>query len=123
MPKTQTERWVFTDRELKKLKSGETAKENYPHANDEFVAGVTSTFGRHRRNEANIAPNIFEILVKRNGAVTNRFADGTAGVPDELKELADDCETLSYIGRGHGPADIWLEVICDEHGNFIRFAE
>lgn len=117
--KTHTERWIFTQSELSNPKEC--------HAKDEFVATVSSTFGRWYRN----APpnqtqyfNNFDIIVHRNGQVTNKFGDGSKGVPKELQKLANDCEFLTKNKRCQDyVAEHWQDVIVDENGNFIRFAK
>lgn len=62
------------------------------------------------------------IIVYRDGRVTNRFEDGTVGVPVELQDAADDVETLVQVG-GMNYADNWHDVYVDEDGNFEDWAE
>lgn len=59
------------------------------------------------------------IIVYRNGEVSNRFSDGTAGVPKALADLANDEETLLH-SDGEETA-VWADVEVDEDGNFVQF--
>jgi len=59
------------------------------------------------------------IIVYRNGEVSNRFEDGTKGVPKEIVELAD-CEE-SLLHPDGEETEVWWDCEVDEEGNFIRF--
>jgi len=62
----------------------------------------------------------FGIVVYRNGEVSNRFDDGTVGVPKEFAALANDCESLVHPDGNE--TDAWCDVEVDkETGRFIRF--
>jgi hypothetical protein len=61
------------------------------------------------------------VIVYRNGKVSNRFSDGTAGVPRELAKLADNVESLLHPD-GEETAE-WRDVRVDDNGNFLRFVE
>jgi len=61
----------------------------------------------------------YEITVYRDGTVSNRFGDGTAGVPKELAALANDVESLLHPD-GEETAE-WKNVEVDREGNFLRF--
>lgn len=59
------------------------------------------------------------IVVCRDGTVSNRFDDGTAGVPKEFAELANECESLLHPDGEDTAA--WKDVEADAEGNFVRF--
>ena len=61
------------------------------------------------------------IVVERNGIGTNRFDDGTKGVPTTLIVMANEVETLLHPD-GEETA-VWKDVDCDSDGRFIRFSE
>ena len=89
-------RWFFLNSELKSPKGCA--------ANDEFVAyPMGSELG---------------VIVYRNGEVSNRWEDGTAGVPEDIRELADDENSL------HKPCinedGSWREVIVDDDETLVR---
>jgi hypothetical protein len=98
--KELTERWAFTDREL----SNPAACCGF----DELIADVP-----------------FEdlgVLVQRNGNVTNRWVDGTVGIPADIAELAVACESL-YNSRTNELAEEWRDVVTNPAGEFLRFKE
>jgi hypothetical protein len=116
--KTKTETWVFTSIDLENPQNC--------RASDECIAVVKSSFGLRYRNRAN-APkypvNTFEIIILRNGTVTNQFADGSIGVPEELREAAQESDSIYRVQkRKTVNAQEWREVIVGEKGEFIRFA-
>lgn len=95
MPK---QRWVFTQAELARNGKG-------CEAHDEFIATLPS--------ETELG-----VIVYRNGKVSNRWADGTAGVPRGIAELANEVETL---GTPDGElADEWHDVEADRQGHLKR---
>jgi|GEM_PF-1401097 len=101
----KVERWVFTDAELEeKDKSG-------LNAYDEFIAQVA---------EADSGEPI-GIVAYRNGEVSNRFDDGTVGVPNDLIEMADQED--SYTTLDGELAENWRDVVVDDDGNFVEFAD
>ena len=51
--------------------------------------------------------------------MSNRFEDGTKGVPKEIVELAD-CEE-SLLHPDGEETEVWWDCEVDEEGNFIRF--
>lgn len=94
-----SERWVFTGAELR-------AKGEDCNRYDTFVA---------------IVPNFqLGVLVYRNGEATNRWEDGTAGVPDGVRELAAAVETLATTETPVEPANRWCNVFVDEDGDLIE---
>ncbi len=67
----------------------------------------------------------FGILIQRNGIPTNRWADGTLGVPDNVRKQAQEEETLYHNLHSKDIEEtmIWLEVEANKDGEFIRFIE
>lgn len=97
------ERWVFTDKEIDNPKKC--------RSDDEFVATI---------------PGISElgVIVYRNGEVSNRWADGTAGISAKVRELAKDSEELYRLKDGIAvDADTWGDVEVTDDGKFIRFVD
>lgn len=99
IPERHTERWIFTREELNVPESC--------HGLDEFIAlPADSQQG---------------VIVNRNGTVTNRWEDGTAGVPELLRRSADEVDTLVSIDGIQGVS--WRDVFTDENGSFVDWAE
>ncbi len=103
------ERWCFTDMELKT--PGECA------GTDEFLADGDTEMA---------------VIVQRDGTVTNRWEDGTVGVPDDVKQRADFDESpikpvwrRGQIGLHDADyyADNWRDVYVDKDGHFMAFVE
>jgi hypothetical protein len=61
------------------------------------------------------------VVVYRNGKVSNRFADGTAGLPEGLAELANNIESLLHPDGEDTAA--WKNVEVGDQGNFARFLD
>ncbi len=59
------------------------------------------------------------IVVYRNGEVSNHFADGTAGLPIGLAELANGIESLLHPNGEDTAA--WKNVEADKDGTFVQF--
>jgi len=100
-----TERWAFTQSELKR-----------PHgltSHDELVASV-KFYCEETGN------TLDAVIVYRDGTVTNRWADGTAGIPDLIAELAAEDES-PYNPETHEAADTWRDVRVDTEGGFVAF--
>lgn len=102
------QRWVFTDHELKR----------YPQvarASDEFYVGVEGCE--------------LEVIVRRDGTVTNRWGDGTYGVPEHIRKLADQEDVIWKPRRARQNdtddyhAANWLDVYVDRNGNFMGFVD
>ena len=102
------ERWVFADNELKNPKNCKS--------NDEFIAMVTMG-----DEDAARWGGETDVIIRRDGTPTNRFADGTAGVPQEIQDIAKEIECLHIPGDSWELADSWRDVICDKNGKFVRF--
>jgi hypothetical protein len=92
------ERWAFTQAEL--------AAPAECNGYDEFNASV---------------PNEDPVIVYRDGTVSNRWYDGTAGVPTETAALAGEDESPYNPDTGE-LADTWRDVEVDDAGNFLAFA-
>ena len=105
--KTHIERWAFTQSELKRPRN--------TMAHDELVASVKF----HCEETGN---TLDAVIVYRNWEVSNRWADGTAGIPALIAELAAEDES-PYNPDTHEAADTWRDVVVDEEGGFVRFAE
>ena len=99
-----TERWAFSESEL----ANPAKCKSY----DELLADVPYEYAEEHGIEE-------DIIVQRNGTVTNRWSDGTAGVPAETAELAGECETL-YRPETREETDAWRDVEVDAAGNFLR---
>jgi hypothetical protein len=101
------ERWAFTDYELHHPKRCSSDNEFYVD-----VEGCD-----------------LEVIVLRNGTVTNLWGDRTGPVPGYIRELADEVETLRKPVRlRQDPAqdyyaDTWRDVYVDQHGAFIAFVD
>jgi hypothetical protein len=96
MPK---QRWVFTQAEVACNGKG-------CESHDEFIATLPE-------DQVELG-----VIVYRNGRVSNRWADGTAGVPKDLAELASEVETLSTPDGEL--ADEWHDVEADQYGRLKR---
>jgi len=104
------EAWVFTNYEL-----------DHPegcNSQDIFIAAISDSI----LEEEGFSEGMGEVQVERNGTVTNRFGDGTVGVPREVMDLAEDEETL-YTAYEYEEAYTWRNVESDENGNFVSFVE
>lgn len=100
-----TERWAFSTAEL--LRPELCTNE------DELVAFVpASEIG---------------VLVYRNGKVSNRYADGTTGVPADIAELADGIESLGHpVDDDYADlqeTNCWKDVVVNDDGSFQAFAD
>lgn len=101
------ERWVFSDEEVKKLRDGLPVD---CQPDDEFVAVLLP----HDDTTEEPQDDAIEVLVCRDGRATNRFADGTAGVSQEIKEMAEAEEVLGNTSGEPVYYDNWLDVLVDE---------
>lgn len=92
------ERWAFLPDELDNLEQC--------RADDEFV----------------VSPAELElgIIVYCNGQVSNRWEDGTVGIPERIRELADS-EDEYYVR--HGEQAEWRDVEVSEDGRPLRLCE
>lgn len=91
------ERWCFTDYELEHPEGC--------RSDDEFLADLGE--------EAELA-----VVVLRNGQVTDRWEDGTGGVPPFLQDLADCQDTLykpAPRNRQDFLAETWRGVSVKKH--------
>jgi hypothetical protein len=90
------ERWAFTPSERKNPAGC--------RREDEFVASW-----------ANVDQGV---IVLRDGTVTNRWDDGTAGVPREIQGFAE--HFTAGLSRNGEPIDGWYDVIVS-NGAFVRW--
>jgi hypothetical protein len=102
----KTERWAFSESEL--------ANPAACKADDELVGEVPYEYAEENGIECGI-------IIYRNGEVSNRWEDGTAGVPAEARELADECETLFHPQRNE-TTDVWADVFVDHDGAWLGWA-
>ena len=98
---TREERWAFTRSELGDPGGLKSSDELIA-----YVEGATPESG---------------VIVYRNGVVSNRYGDGTAGVTPEHRAAAESDETLWRL-ETQDYADEWRDVVVDENGMFVRFA-
>lgn len=112
IPAANIERWVFTDYELKNFRVLSKCS-----GLDEFLAD----------GGAELA-----VIVLRNGTTTNRWEDGTVGVPPRVADLADFDElpikpkhkrAFDDFGDEDTAAENWRDVYVDKNGKFLGFAE
>jgi hypothetical protein len=111
---SRQERWCFTEYELGNPEALKACR-----GEDEFVASAYDEEGNRLE---------LGVLVYRDGRATNRWEDGTAGVPEEVQREAEVDESPSKpIGRGSGSprlgdddliADNWRDVEVAEDGSF-----
>lgn len=104
----RVERWVFTQREFDRLMLG------FPvliKAQDEFIVDVPDIEEPSEIEHA--------VIAYRNGKISNYYADGTAGVPQDLQDLANDIE--SYRTDEGEEVSIWADVeVFSATGLFAR---
>lgn len=100
------ERWCFTAHELKHPRQCRRT--------DEFLASVPPDEYGGRA-----------VIVLRDGTVTNRWDDGTVGVPPAAQQHADMEEEIYRLGT-HGylvPTEAWRDVMADAKGRFLSFTD
>jgi len=102
----RTERWAFSESEL-----AAPAKCN---AHDELIGEVPYEYAEENGIEEGI-------IIYRKGEVSNRWEDGTVGVPAETAELADECETLYHPDSNETTA-VWADVFVDDNGAWLGWA-
>jgi hypothetical protein len=106
LPPFHQERWCFTEEELK-----------YPqtcHGTDELVAHV---YLQQLLGFPEIDENI---IVLRNGTVTDRYEDRRDPVSPEMQDLADAEEDLWHPVT-HEWVSEWRDVFVDKDGNFVNW--
>jgi len=107
--KTRKERWVFCESELT---HPETCK-----SYDELTTTVLDP-DSDPDNPEHLEQGV---IVYRNGEVSNRWNDGTAGIPADVAELAN-CEETYYHPERDEYADIWADVFVDNNGAWLGWA-
>jgi hypothetical protein len=108
IPKRVQERWCFS---LYDLQHPENCK-----GYDELYAYVS---GETENDEET------DVVVYRNGTVTNKFGDGTVGVPEEIQKQADNIDDLinpSGTSDDTSFCNYWRDVWTDETGAFLGWA-
>ncbi len=98
------ERWAFSESEL--------ADPSKCNGFDELVAYIDI-------DDEYEGTDGQQILVYRNGRATNRYANGTVGVPEALALLAEVVESLLHDDGGDTAG--WRDVETDKAGAFIQF--
>jgi hypothetical protein len=101
----RNERWAFSESEL----ADPYACNSY----DELLVSVPDPSDPKKSLEQGI-------IIYRNGTVSNRWEDGTAGVPAEVVELANEEETLYH--PDDDLTEEWRDVCVDDNGNFAAWA-
>ncbi len=105
-------RWCFTAWEVNQPQRCLASDEFIAYAPDELTQGV---------------------VVLRDGTVTDRWEDGSTGVPPRARSLARACEELykpTYFetrnlaqNEQDELADIWRDVLTNSQGHFLRFTD
>lgn len=98
------ERWAFSESELANPAKCESHDELVAYV--DFDNGYGGTDGQ-------------QVIVYRNGRASNRYADGTAGVPEALALLAEQEETLLHTDGRDTAA--WRDVETNKAGTFVQF--
>jgi len=62
------------------------------------------------------------VVVTRDGKITNRWSDGTVGVPDDVRDLVE-MEEEYYRPDTDESADTWRDCIVYDDGTVARFKE
>lgn len=105
MAEETTERWAVTAEEADRI---ETLS-----GSDELMCTVES--------ESGVA---YQVVVQRNGTVTNRNWDGTIGVPEDVRDLANSEDVLYHaVDDGFEETQKWVNVIVGPEGEFLSFAD
>jgi len=94
------ERWIFTAKEI--------AHPENCKGNDIFISPPPGEYELE-----------MGVQIQRNGVVTNRWGDGTVGVPQWIQDLASAEETLS-LPDGTETADVWQDVVTKD-GKFVSW--
>ena len=109
------ERWVFTGKELEEC---DDWLRQFSRSDDMFVTGGIPC---GEPVDGEVPRTELGVIVHRNGEVTNRWADGTVGVPSEIKKLAAEEESLIRCSRAADLAEHWTDVVHDGNGQFVCF--
>src|SRR5271157_492889 len=99
----RTERWIFCESEL--------ANPAACKAYDELLTTVSDPDNGEETLE-------LPVVVYRNGEISNRWADGTVGIPAAVVELAEGEEEYYHPDLDE-PADVWADVLTDDAGNWL----
>ena len=109
IPKREEEYWAFA--------RSEAAHPETTHRHDELIANPTVT---DYDEEGDWTPEL-GVIVYRDGTVTNRWSDGTAGVPANVVQAADELDEL-YSPYAGDMAFMWKRVYTNETGEFLGWA-
>jgi hypothetical protein len=99
--KNRIERWAVSD----KVKETDLEKMN---SYDELFALVDG-------NEA--------VVVYRNGEVSNRYFDGTVGISQKDKAIAEHTDNVFEVIDDEVVECVWVDVEVDDSGNYIRLID
>jgi hypothetical protein len=106
LPPVHIERWALTDAQTKDPSGFNSL--------DKLVAEVT-----YEENNEQLQS---DVIVYRNGRVTNRYRDGGYGVPKWLRDLANNLENL-YDPEAGEYTEHWRDVFTRDDGSFVTWAE
>jgi hypothetical protein len=110
MPKPKVERWIFAPQELEHPET--------TNAHDEFFASPTV---EDWDEEGPWTPE-YDVIVYRNGGVSNRWSGGSAGVPLKVQHATH--EVTEYYSPQIGDfVNIWKAVYTDDKGNFLGWVK
>jgi hypothetical protein len=113
------ERWALSESEMTHIER--------LNSNDELM-------GTYQYTDKNSRPvgDLHQVVVRRNGTVTNHNMDGTIGVSKEVREFLESEDSLYHPVRdGNGDATDdysemttqWRNVVVNREGNFVSWAE
>lgn len=107
---TREARWAVTEAEMGRI---ETLR-----SGDELMATYTATDG-----DGGPVGDTHQVVVLRDGTVTNRNWDGTLGVSEEVSEMVGDEDEL-YHPNPDDPGefeatDRWVDVTVGPEGEFV----
>ena len=111
---TREARWAVSEDEMGRLEE--------LRSSDELVATFTDV-----DDEGRPRGDTWRVVVLRDGTVTNRNADGTLGVPEEVRDLVGGEDTL-YHPRLDGADEYdethsWVDVVVGPDGAFVARAD
>jgi len=100
------ERWAFSDAEF--------ADPHKCKSHDELMACIDYDDGFDGTDGQ-------QVIVYRNGKVSNRYADGTTGVPEGLAIAAEAEESLLHPDGED--TSVWKDVVVGSSGEFLCFLQ
>jgi len=110
------ERWLFADDEFlfTNLQTLRPPVSISPSADDEFIVNVPDPYDYGDNEE------IAGVIVNRKGESSNRFSDGTIGVPQLLREKAEQQEE-GFSCRTNCDANTWMDVLVNSKGKLFYY--